>query len=174
MLKKLLLSSIITIILSTAAKANLEENFIINSTHYNWVVFENKSHQGKECYIASFPIKVNKNKNFKNYSYAMVTLFKRDKVQEFSSTIGIKFKLNSPSILLVGDRKFELFTDGEFIWLKTKQDDKNLIKLMLENAYFKIRSNSAFGSFSIDEYSLKGFNMAYARMKATCKKEYKI
>ena len=152
-----------------------EFKFIINSTYYNWVVFENKNPDDKQCYIASFPININSNDNsIGRDSRIMITFFKNDKVQEFSATIGIKFKLNSPSFLLIGNTKFKLFTDGDFAWLKNKHNDKRLIELMLQSAYLKIRSNSAFGSFFIDEYSLEGFNMAYARMRALCKKEYNI
>lgn len=174
MLRRLITLSIIIAIFSTISNASSGERFIINSKYYDWVVFENKNHRDKQCYIASFPVKTNSNKSFKRNSHIKISFFKSDKIQEFSAAIGIKFKLNSPSFLLIGDKRFKLFTDGDYIWLKTKQDDKALIELMLKNAYLKIRSNSAFGSFSIDEYSLKGFNMAYARMRVLCQKEYNI
>jgi hypothetical protein len=174
MLKKIFLISIIILTSPVSSLANLEEKFIINSTYHNWTVFENKNSKDKQCYIASFPIGLDQRDVSRKNSYIKITFYKNNKVQEFSSSIGIKFKLNSPSFLLIEDRKFELFTDGDFIWLKTKQEDKELIELMLKSAYLKVRSNSAFGSFSIDEYSLNGFNMAYAMMKSLCQKENNI
>jgi len=165
----ILLLNIFFLISTNIAEANLKEKFLLNSKYYNWVVFENKDQkEGKICYAAAFPIKTYENDALKREPYIIISLYKKNKIQEFSSNMGTKYKLNSPIFLLIGEKKFELFTDGEFGWLKTKYEDKNLINLMLQSAYLKIRSNSAYGSFAIDEYSLKGFTMAYNRMKILC------
>ena len=39
---------------------------------------------------------------------------------------------------------------------------------MLNNDSVKVRSDSAIGSYAIDEYSLKGFARAYKRLKQLC------
>ena len=123
----------------------------------------------KKCYIAS-PVK----KSVTNYTaernaYILITRFTRDRVEEVSINSGYIYKGNSSVYVLIADKQYKLFTREDTAWSPTRRQDKEMIQLMLENNIIKVRSDSAIGTYAIDEYSMKGLTRAYSRMKELCK-----
>ena len=54
-------------------------------------------------------------------------------------------------------------------WNESKYSDVNMIEALLNGVAVKVRSDSAIGTYAVDEYSLKGITRAYARMREICK-----
>ena len=143
---------------------------VIDSIYYGWAVHEYESDDGiKQCYISLFPTRTDSNHTSERSPYLLVTRYARKRTEEVSIYSGYEYKINSGVFILVDDVQFKFFTDDEMAWLKTPAEDREVIQLMLESSLVKVRSDSSLGTYAIDEYSMKGFNRAYARMKEVCK-----
>ncbi len=147
---------------------------IIDSIHYSWHVFEFKEKIEDElepirrCYIMSDPKNSQTSYTGKRDAYLSVTRFENERKEEVSISAGFEFKLSSKINVVVGNKDFKFFTKFNAAWLNSGYKDKEFIEEMLKNDFVKIRSDSAVGSYAIDEYSLKGFARAYKRMKELC------
>ena len=62
-----------------------------------------------------------------------------------------------------------MFTEGDIAWAKTMQEDKKMIQEMLKGDTMRVRGESSIGTYSVDEYSLRGVTKAYKRIKELCK-----
>jgi hypothetical protein len=157
----------ITIFLSLSAFDNYP---ILDSYHYNWIAYEYESEEyGKKCYIISNPIKSDSDHNIKRKPYIMLTKYQNSQIEEISIFSGFEYKLNSDVKVLIDDFSYKFYTKKDMAWIRTEEEDKNVIKEMLKSKIFKVRSDSAYASYAIDHYSMKGFVRAYNRMKEICK-----
>ena len=143
---------------------------LIDSNHYNWVLYEYESEsKGRECYVMSKPITSDSDHNHNRSHYIMVTKYQNNQNEEVSIFSDFEYKLNSEVKILIDDFSYKLFTKKDMAWIRTREEDKNIIKQMLKAKIFKVRSNSIYATYAIDEYSMKGFARAYSRMKEICK-----
>ncbi|MFM8186309.1 MAG: hypothetical protein ACKN9I_05220, partial [Alphaproteobacteria bacterium] len=101
--------------------------------------------------------------------FLMITRYQRERSEEVSVFGGFDYKINSYLLLLIDNQQFRLKTKIDFAWAKTRADDIRIIETLLNSRSAKIRSDSAIGTFAIDEYNLKGIAKAYKRMKQICK-----
>ena len=101
-------------------------------------------------------------------AYLSVTRFDHDRSEEVSISAGYEYKGSSVVFAVINDKEFEFFTRRDGAWLDRAIKDRDFIEQMLTSDSIKVRSDSAFGSYAVDEYSLQGFNRAYKRMKKLC------
>jgi hypothetical protein len=141
---------------------------VIDSMYYGWVVYEIGEGDERRCYTASAPHTTNSSYTSFRAPYLAVTRYYKNRNEEISVYSGYEYKINSDIYLLIGANQKEIYTKGDMAWAKSDYDDKEIITLMLRNAFVKVRSDSSFGNFAIDEYQLKGFARAYARIKELC------
>jgi len=146
---------------------------VIEDVYYNWTVFEydnELSSDGKKCYVTSFPVKkIGNHGNLKRKPYILITRFAKNKKEEVSVYSGYDYKPSSNVHMLIDQEQFKLFTHNDLAWSKTAEIDKKVISKMLNASIIKVRGDSANSTYSVDEYSLKGFGRAYKRMKDICK-----
>lgn len=144
---------------------------IIDSSFYQWTVYEKQENEleDKECYIVAHPIKSDSDHNSRPTPYLMIARFQNDRSEEVSMFGGFEFKLNSEVFLLIDNYQFKLLAKKDIAWAKTKSDDVRIIETLLNSAVVKVRSDSSVGTYSVDEYSLKGITRAYARMREICR-----
>jgi hypothetical protein len=144
---------------------------VVDSTFYQWRVFELQESEldYKKCYIVSHPVKTDSNHGSRQKPYIMITHFQKDRVEEVSIFGGFEYKLNSEVFVLIDLLQFKLSVKQDLAWAKTKAEDLAIIQAMLVSGNIKVRSDSAIGTYAVDEYSLKGITRAYARMKEICK-----
>lgn len=146
----------------------------LDSIHYSWKVFETVENLEdeldpvKRCYILSPPQNSKTSYTADRNAYLAISRFENDRTEEVNISSGYEFKIGSKIFALVGNKNFELFTKDDYAWLDSKIKDKEFIQKMLESDEVKVRSDSAIGSYAVDEYSLKGFVRAYKRMKDLC------
>ena len=141
----------------------------IDSIHYSWVVYEiNEDSEDKKCYILSTPNKSDSSYTGTRKPYLAVTRYAKNHVEEISLYTGYEYKISQDVHLLIGEWPALLAVDGDMAWAKNKKDDKEIIRALLDNKFVKARSDSSYGNYAIDEYSLKGFVRAYSRMKELC------
>ena len=78
--------------------------------------------------------------------------------------------LNEPSVVTVeiGSDKFELFTEGEYAWPPSPDEDKKLIDAMRRGARAIVTGISSRGNTTVDTISLIGFTDALADADKRC------
>jgi hypothetical protein len=146
---------------------------VIDSMYYGWIVYEHQENpqddNDKKCYIISTPHKTSTSYTSDRNPYFSISRYLKDRTEEISAYSGYEYKISSNVYLLIGDTQKHLFTKDDIAWAKSDYDDKEIINLMLNNEYLKVRSDSSTGNYAIDEYEMKGLTRAYARMKELCR-----
>jgi len=151
-------------------------NFSLNaqtfySNFYNWRIYEiaDEDPDFKKCYIVNNPVNSDTNDTSRKKPYIMITRFQKDRVEEISVFGGFDFKISSHILFLVDSNQFRLKTKSDYAWAKTRAEDVRIIETMLISSSVKIRSDSAIGTYAIDEYNLKGIAKAFKRMREICR-----
>lgn len=158
-MKKLGFALSFLVIFSTAATANT-----LDSTHGDWNVYTS----GKDvCYIASIP--TTQNGNFKKRGQPYILVNSKGKNDEINVSSGYGYKAKTPVEISVDGKKYKLFSQGENAWAKDAASDKAIVNAMKTGSKVEVKGLSSKGSYSIDDYSLKGISAAYKRMKQLCK-----
>lgn len=144
---------------------------IIDSKFYDWSVYEFQESEFsyKKCYIVSHPLKIDSDDNSRKKPYLMIARYQKNRSEEVSVFGGYDFKMSSEIFMIVDAFQFHLKAKGDMAWARSKHEDISIIETLLNGAVVKIRSDSAYGTYAIDEYSLKGITMAYLRMKEICR-----
>ncbi len=155
-------------IISLSNRANAQ---IIDSKFYDWSVYEfqESDYAYKKCYIVSHPIKSDSDDNSRKKPYLMIARYQKNRTEEVSVFGGFEFKMNSEIFMIIDTFQFHLKAKSDMAWARSKYEDISIIETLLNSALVKIRSDSAHGTYAIDDYSLKGFSMAYLRMKEICR-----
>lgn len=158
----------VILIIFSATKMALSQ--VIDSSFYKWTVYELQEDElsDKQCYMVLFPVKTDSDQPSRQKPYLMINRYKRQRTEEVSVYGGYEYKDNSRIFLAVDDKQFRLMTKKDMAWARNKDEDISIINAMLNGAVVKVRSDSAVGTFAIDEYSLQGVTRAYARMRRIC------
>ena len=143
---------------------------VIDSSFYGWTIYEIQENEldYKTCYIVAHPVKSDSNHSSRQNPYLMITRFQKDRSEEVSVFGGFEYKLNSEIFMMINSYQFKLKTKEDIAWNETKAQDVAMIKTLINGSNVSIRSDSAIGTYAIDEYSLKGITRAYARMREIC------
>jgi hypothetical protein len=144
---------------------------VLDSSFYRWTVYELQEDElsPKQCYIVSYPINSDSNQVSRKKPYFMIARFQRQRYEEVSIYGGFEYKLNSHVFVAIDDYQFQFLAGKDTAWTNNRREDVAVINSMLNSAIIKVRSDSAIGTYAIDEYSLEGITKAYARMKEICK-----
>ena len=84
-------------------------------------------------------------------------------------TGGYPFAPGSTVNLAIGETSFELFTEGEWAWPASAQDDAAIVAAMKRGAQAVLTARSARGTQTRDTFSLLGFTAAVEDAEARCK-----
>jgi hypothetical protein len=87
---------------------------------------------------------------------------------ELSFTGGYPFADGSSVTMDVGGTKFELFTDGEWAWPSSPQDDAQIVATLKRGAEAVLTARSARGTQTQDTFSLMGFTAAMDEAAKRC------
>ncbi len=165
--KKIALISLSLLALQNSAIAQ-----IVDSRFYYWTVYELQEDelQEKQCYIVANPQNANSDQSTRQKPYLMITRYQRERKEEVSVFGGYEYKVNSKIFFMIDDEfQYRFPTKGKVAWAKSKDEDVEVIQRLLNARSVKVRSDSAIGTFAIDEYSTKGIAKAYTRMREICK-----
>ncbi|GGF66357.1 MULTISPECIES: invasion associated locus B family protein [Mameliella] len=83
-------------------------------------------------------------------------------------TGGYPFADGSTVNVVIGDSEFELYTEGEWAWPATPQDDTRIITAMKRGADAVVSAVSSRGTATKDTFSLLGFTAAFEDAEARC------
>lgn len=84
-------------------------------------------------------------------------------------TGGYPFASGSTVNLNVNGTEFELFTDGEWAWPATPQDDAKIVTAMKRGSSAVLTARSGRGTQTKDTFSLLGFTAATEESEKRCK-----
>ncbi len=165
MIKKIIkISSILSLIASPVLAQQKDKVFD------NWSVYSATIKNRKLCYIVSYPITKTGNYVKRDVPYFMVTSL-GSKADEVSTFAGYNYKLGSKVDVSFdkGNTYYMSLTKDNFAWAKESSIDQQIINEMKIKSSMTIKGSSLRGTYSVDRYSLKGFNSAYNQMKTLCK-----
>ncbi len=151
---------------------NIANAQVVDSRFYRWTVYELQEDElhDKQCYIVANPINVDSDQPTRKRPYVMITRYQRERKEEVSVYGGYEYKINSKIFFMVdNDAQYRFPTKKDMAWAKSKEEDIDVIQNMLNASKIMVRSDSAIGTFAVDEYSTKGIVKAYARMREVCK-----
>jgi hypothetical protein len=83
-------------------------------------------------------------------------------------TGGYPFAQGSTVNVNIGGTEFELFTEGEWAWPATPQDDAKLVTAMKRGADAVLTARSSRGTTTKDTFSLLGFTAAIEDAEERC------
>ncbi|MBL4812476.1 MAG: hypothetical protein JKX69_09030, partial [Rhodobacteraceae bacterium] len=83
-------------------------------------------------------------------------------------TGGYPFAGGSTVTLDIGGTEFELFTEGEWAWPATAEDDARIVAAMKRGATAVLTGVSGRGTTTRDSFSLLGFTAAVEEAQRRC------
>lgn len=141
------------------------------ATTKNWSVFTESD--PKQCWGVSAPKETVNTKDGKPTTVRrgdillFVTYDSTGKgVISFSG--GYPFAGGSTVKMQVGDATFDLFTDGEWAWPSSPEEDAKILAALKAGAEAKLTASSAKGTKTEDTFSLDGFSAAVDEAAKRC------
>lgn len=83
-------------------------------------------------------------------------------------TGGYPFASGSTADLDIGGTKFQLFTEGEWAWPATPEDDQRIVAAMKRGSGAVMTARSGRGTETTDSFSLLGFTAAVEEAERRC------
>ena len=83
-------------------------------------------------------------------------------------TGGYPFSAGSPVVIVIGDRRFNLFTEGNFAWAEDAAADAEIIAAMRAGSRAILAGVSGRGTQTQDTFSLAGFTAMTEAARAAC------
>ncbi len=144
---------------------------VLDSSFYQWTVYELQENEleEKKCFMVAHPAESETDNYSRKKPYIMITRYQNRRFEEFSVYSGFEYKIGSKILISIDRTKFNLFSNNDLAWAKSRYDDASIIQVMLDSAQLMLRADAANGTFAVDTYSLKGIAKAYRRMREICK-----
>ena len=173
-MKKIRMKTIAAITLAASllagAQAAAQETAKVLGTFKDWEVHSFQESGAKVCNMFTRPTESEGDYSQRGDVYLFVTNRPADGVKdEFSIQIGYSFKTEAPAYAIIGGRKFELFTQGDFAWLHEDKNQKALIRAMRGGSKITVEGISGRGTKTTDVFSLSGFSAAHNMISSACK-----
>ena len=87
---------------------------------------------------------------------------------EVAFTGGYPFADGSTATVDIGGEEFEMFTDGEWAWPASPEEDAEIVEAMKQGVEAKITAVSSRGTTTEDTFSLMGFTAAMDDAETRC------
>lgn len=87
---------------------------------------------------------------------------------EVAYTGGYPFSSDRPAVLEVGGNEYEMFTDGEWAWPASAEEDSELVAALKAGSEATITAISSRGTTTRDTFSLMGFTAAMEDAEQRC------
>lgn len=162
-------ATVLTMGIASGALAQVSTNRVAAET--DWSVFVEES--PKECWGVSAPKETVNTKDGKAASVRrgdilLFVTYRPGGQGEVSFTGGYPFAGGSTVGLDIGGTKFDLFSDGEWAWSGSKEDDAKIIAAMKSGASAVLTARSAKGTQTADTFSLNGISAALDEAAKRC------
>ncbi|MEL6234277.1 MAG: invasion associated locus B family protein [Pseudomonadota bacterium] len=143
----------------------------------DWSVFKSDG-GGRECWIVSAPTGWKATRGGTDVTsqvrrgdiLLMVAVRPDDSVtNEISYTSGYPFRSDSSVKVEIGDDAHELFTEGEWGWLSSPDEDNAMVEDMKRGLTATLTAVSTRGTQTVDTFSLRGFTAALDAARELCR-----
>jgi hypothetical protein len=162
--------------ISLAATASFTPGFAQESTNRvatmtDWNVFTEE--EPKECWGVSKPKEMVNTRDGQPVSVRrgdvlLFVTFRPGKPGEISFTGGYPFASGSTVDVTVDGQPYQLFTDGEWAWPGSAEDDAALLAAMKNGTTAVLTARSGRGTQTQDTFSLRGFTAAMTDAEQRC------
>lgn len=154
-----------------AAPATAQESTNRVATMTDWNVFTEES--PKECWGVSKPKESVNSRDGQPVSVRrgdilLFVTFRPGKPGEISFTGGYPFASGSTVEVAVDGQPYQLFTDGEWAWPGSAEDDAALLAAMKAGTTASLTARSGRGTQTVDTFSLRGFTAAMEDAEKRC------
>ena len=157
--------------IGSASAQQVSENIV--SEQEDWAVYEDAD--PKECWAVAAPKETVNTRNGQvvtvTRSQMLLMTFYRPGAgvdAQVTFTGGYPFASGSTVNMNIGGTTFELFTEGEWAWPATTEDDNKIIAAMKRGADAKLTGRSGRGTQTEDTFSLLGFTAAVEDAAKRC------
>jgi hypothetical protein len=134
-----------------------------------WSAYLASDKTGRVCYLAGSPEKSESGGISRRSPSGMVTHRPAENIANVISFVeGYTLKQGSGVALDIGDRKFQLFTDGDGAWARTSDLDRTIVTTLAAGHTAVVKGISPQGRTTVDVYSLAGFDKALALIDKAC------
>jgi Invasion associated locus B (IalB) protein len=146
---------------ATAAMAQESTNRVATMT--DWNVFTEAN--PKECWGVSKPkesvnVRDGQPVSVRRGDILLFVTFRPGKAPEVSFTGGYPFASGSTVDVSIGGATYQLFTEGEWAWTGSPDDDAKLLAEMKKGESASLKARSGKGTETTDTFSLLGFSAA--------------
>lgn len=153
-----------------AAQAQESTNRVATMT--DWNVFTEES--PKECWGVSKPKETVNTRDGQPVSVRrgdilLFVTFRPGKPGEISFTGGYPFASGSTVDVSIDGTSYQLFTDGEWAWPGSAEEDAKLLAAMKAGTTATLTARSGKGTQTKDTFSLRGFTAAMTDAETRCK-----
>jgi Invasion associated locus B (IalB) protein len=141
------------------------------ATMTDWNVFTEES--PKECWGVSKPKETVNTRDgapvsVRRGDILLFVTFRPGKPGEISFTGGYPFAGGSTVDVAIDGNSFQLFTDGEWAWPGSAEDDAALLAAMKQGTTAVMKARSGKGTQTSDTFSLRGFTAAMEDAEKRC------
>lgn len=143
------------------------------ATMTDWNVFTEDS-PTKECWGVSKPKESVNTRDGQPVSVRrgdilLFVTFRPGRPGEISFTGGYPFAKNSTVEVSIDGKSYKMFTDGEWAWPGSAEDDAKLLAAMKAGTTAVLTARSGRGTQTTDTFSLRGFTAAMTDAEQRCK-----
>ena len=139
------------------------------STHKDWSAYVFHDGAGKVCYMASAALESSPAIENRGDVWITVTHRPNAKIEnEIGIIAGYEYQADSGVNALVDTKKFELFSQGDGAWLRTAEEESEMVQDMKKGRRLSIVGISTAGTTTTDKYSLIGFTAAHRAITKAC------
>jgi invasion protein IalB len=127
----------------------------------------------KVCFALSKPTssKTNPPNRPRDPAYAFISTRPAEKVvNEVSVMMGYPLKPGSDPSMEVGSAKFEMYAQGDGLWIKNAAEEGRLVDALRKGADVTVKGESTRGTETTDVFSLKGLTQALEKVSQECGK----
>ncbi|MCL4187545.1 MAG: hypothetical protein KJZ85_08050 [Rhodobacteraceae bacterium] len=156
-----------------AAAAGAQESSNVVATQTDWSVFVEES--PKECWAVSAPKewaatdRSDRPTSVRRGDIRFFVAYRPGGARgEIAYTGGYPFAEGSTVTVEIGDARFELFTDGEWAWPASPEEDARLMEAMRRGQQAIVTARSGRGNNTRDIFSLLGFTAATTEAERRC------
>lgn len=159
-------------VIGSSAMAQTSTNQVAANTDWSVFVEDNP----KECWATSAPKQSVNTKDGQTVQVrrgeVLLFVFYRPgaSVQgQVAFTAGYPFASGSTATMDIGGTAFQLFTEGEWAWPATPEDDAKIVAAMKRGSDTTLTARSGRGTQTADTFSLLGFTAGVEEAENRCK-----
>jgi len=159
------------LVLCNASGVLAQESTNRVAANTDWSVFVEEN--PKECWVVSAPKESVNTKDgqpvaVRRGDILLFVTYRPGKAGEVSFAGGYPFAGGSTVGLDVGGTKFDLFTDGEWAWAGSPDDDAKIVAAMKAGSSAVATARSGRGTQTVDTFSLSGISAALDEAAKRC------